>query len=125
MSIDLSGKRAFVTGASRGIGRAIALALRDAGAEVVAGYRETPPDIGQPFACDARAPRLPGPPGPPGPPGSFNWCNRTFSRPRSMPFMFFTLSVTPVCMWVFMTGTEKTTSNARYAAQTFRERTAT
>ena len=31
---DLAGKHAFVTGASRGIGRVIAVALADAGADV-------------------------------------------------------------------------------------------
>ena len=31
---DLTGKNAFVTGASRGIGRSIAVALADAGADV-------------------------------------------------------------------------------------------
>lgn len=38
-SIDLSGKTAWVTGASRGIGRSIALSLAQAGCDIAVGYR--------------------------------------------------------------------------------------
>jgi len=41
--IDLTGKRAFVTGGGRGIGRATAVLLERAGARVVVGYRERKP----------------------------------------------------------------------------------
>jgi 3-oxoacyl-[acyl-carrier protein] reductase len=44
---DLKGKVALVTGSSRGIGRAIALAMAEAGADIVVNYRDRLEDANQ------------------------------------------------------------------------------
>ena len=53
MLFDLQGKRALVTGGARGIGRAIALALADAGADVAITSRKG--DDAEPVAREIRA----------------------------------------------------------------------
>lgn len=52
MSVDLTNKTAFVTGGNAGIGRAISIALAQAGATVVAtAYASTPEPFDEPIRC--------------------------------------------------------------------------
>lgn len=53
--IDLAGKRAFVTGGGRGIGRATAVLLARAGAKVAVGYRSRKPAADPHVAAAVRA----------------------------------------------------------------------
>lgn len=52
-SFDLSGKNALVTGAGRGLGRAICLALAQAGADIALGLRDESEDGGTVAAVEA------------------------------------------------------------------------
>jgi NAD(P)-dependent dehydrogenase (short-subunit alcohol dehydrogenase family) len=54
---DLTGRTALVTGAARGLGRAIALALADAGADVALGLRDETADGGLAAEITARGRR--------------------------------------------------------------------
>jgi NAD(P)-dependent dehydrogenase (short-subunit alcohol dehydrogenase family) len=55
MDCDLSGKTALVTGAGRGIGLAVTLALATAGARVCGGARTITPELAAVAACTVQA----------------------------------------------------------------------
>src|SRR3954471_16005673 len=55
---DLDGRTALVTGAARGLGRAIALALAEAGADVALGLRDASRDGGLADEIRALGPRV-------------------------------------------------------------------
>ena len=55
---DLTGQVALVTGAARGLGRAISLALAHAGADVVLGLRDVKADSGLTTAIRAMGRRV-------------------------------------------------------------------
>jgi NAD(P)-dependent dehydrogenase (short-subunit alcohol dehydrogenase family) len=57
-SFDLTGRSALVTGAARGLGRAIALALADAGADVALGLRDKTADQGLVKEIEAKGRRV-------------------------------------------------------------------
>ncbi len=57
-SFDLSGKVALVSGAARGLGRSIALALAEAGADVALGLRDVDADGGLADAIAAKGRRV-------------------------------------------------------------------
>ena len=56
-AFDLTGRSALVTGAARGLGRAIALALADAGADVALGLRDKASDGGLVSEIEAKGRR--------------------------------------------------------------------
>ena len=56
-SFDLTGRTALVTGAARGLGRAIALALAEAGADVALGLRDASADAGLAAEIEAKGRR--------------------------------------------------------------------